>query len=285
MALLFAHPIGLLWPANLSNYAQTTMNHFSGKILLIDACNLIHRVYAGAQLENAPESIDTLVDITSRSIKRALKENQPSHAVAVFEGQGQTWRHKLLPNFKENRPKKHQAFIDALPLIKNDLLETFNIRSVEIEHYEADDVIATFATSLSKRQIPCTILSTDKDFSQIVNLYIKLRNHFSREDRDETWVHSKFNVYPKQIRTLFALVGDKNDKGIPGVPGIGVKTAAKLIRQYGDFQNLIDHAEKIGGKVGENLQNYILDFILSYKLMELKTNIDLSDFNLHDFRI
>ena len=261
------------------------MNHFSGKILLIDACNLIHRVYAGAQIENTPESIDALVDITSRSVKRALKENHPSHAVAIFEGQGLTWRHKLLPNFKEKRPEKHQAFIDALPLIKNNLLETFNIKSVEIAHYEADDVIATFATSLSKKQIPCTILSTDKDFSQLVNPYIKLRNHFSREDRDEVWVRSKFDVHPKQIRTLFALVGDKNDKGIPGVPGIGNKTAAKLIQQYGTFQDLIDHAEKISGKVGGNLQNHIVDFILSYKLVELKTDVNLSSFNLHDFRI
>lgn len=254
-------------------------------VLLIDAMNLIRRVYGGSPLEDSPDSVEPLVGVAKGSIKRALKETQPTHAAMVYEGRGQTWRHKLIPDFKTNRKTMDQCVQDAIPLIKEQVDSELNIKAIEIPAVEADDVIATVATSLDRQGIATTILSTDKDFGQILGGNIRLRNYFSSEYRDPAWFEKKFGVPVEYLQAVFAFKGDGKDKGIPGVPGIGEKTAAKWLNEFGGYENLLANIEELKGKAGQNVRDNLDDLKLSYQLCALKTDVELAGLNLSNFKL
>jgi 5'-3' exonuclease len=260
------------------------MTVMSNHLLIIDAMNLIHRVFKGGEKHDTSleDAVQRLESTCPGSIRRALRECKPTHAVMVYEGEGSTWRHAMYPAYKFNRELRPTAIAMALPEIRSQC-QSMGILPVEIAHYEADDIIATIARQCQQRSIPCTILSTDKDFAQLLSPLIRLRNHFAGEYRDADWLMKKYQVRPEQFRAALALMGDRVDN-IPGVEGIGPKKAAQLLAQYNTLGQLIENKDNIKGKIGENLRSQVEALELSYELVgflpEIKVGFSLKDARL-----
>lgn len=244
------------------------------KVLLIDAMSIIRRVYEAIQDSDHIAKAESAATSSVSSIKRALKDNAPTHVLCAFDSQKLTWRHEVYAAYKANREPTPAALVDRLPQIKSDLLD-IGLTSINREGVEADDIIATVTSKLSHTDAHITIASTDKDLLQLVNgNRIVLRDHFTGDIKDKAWVEARYGVAPELIGDLLALVGDSSDN-IPGVHGIGIKTAATLLQLYGSLDEIIFMKDVIAGKTGEKIRTQISQARLSKELVSLKTDIDL----------
>ena len=194
--------------------------------------------------------------------------------MAVFDHGGRTWKHDLYAPYQAHRKPMPQPLREALPAIQLGL-QALGLHSIAIEGIEADDAIATLAEkwcAASPQRV--IIVSTDKDFLQLLSDRICIYDHFKGLWRDEAYVLEKFGVKPAQMGDLLALMGDAVD-GIPGVPKIGQKTAAGLLRIHGHLDRVISNADKVEGQVGANLRQGIDLLRLSRKLVSFKTDTPL----------
>lgn len=206
-------------------------------------------------------------------IRRLLKDTSPSHFAIVFDAPGKTFRNDLYPEYKAHRPPMPDDLKRQFkPLIN--ILTALGFPLLIIEGVEADDVIGTLAVQASKQQKPMLISTGDKDMAQLVNEHITLVNTMSRQVLDIEGVSTKFGVRPDQIIDYLTLVGDTSDN-IPGVPQCGPKTAAKWLAAYDTLDNLLAHADSIGGKIGERLRESIPILPLSKQLVTIKTDVEL----------
>jgi protein Xni len=250
-------------------------------VLLVDALNLIRRVDA-AQREGVEHRMGaTAVDSCVLSLKRALKECNPSHAVCVFEGHGLSFRSDLYPDYKTGRPPMPADLESSLPAIRQGFYDA-GVKSVEMGSLEADDVIATLACKIESRGGSVIILSTDKIFLQLLSSLVRVRDHFHKRELDEGYVLQKFGVRPYQIVDLLALAGDPTNT-IPGVPGVGTKTAAKLLSEFQNLENILAHAPALGTRLGQAIAKNEDKAVLFQSLLRLKRDIDLG-LNLQSFR-
>jgi len=243
-------------------------------LLIIDAMNIIRRIHeAIAAPDSETKAADTIKSSLS-SFKRALKAHRPTHAVAVFDHGGRTWKHDLYEGYQANRKPMPEYLRDGLPIIKRELHE-MGLHWIAIEGIEADDAIATlvenWCKSSSERAI---ILSTDKDFLQLLNDQVCIYDHFKGVWRDAAYVLEKFGVKPSQMGDLLALMGDAVD-GIPGVDKVGSKTAAALLQIDGNLERVISNSDKVAGQVGANLRKGIEMARLSRKLVSFKADVSL----------
>lgn len=259
-------------------------------LLIIDALNIIRRIHEaipdaapGAaqattqgitpEADSAQKVADTVTS-SLKSFKRALNTHRPSHAVAVFDHGGRTWKHDLYASYQAHRKPMPQPLRNGLLTIKQELLG-MGLHSIAIEGIEADDAIAALAAkwcqTKSERAI---ILSTDKDFLQLLSDQVCVYDHFKDAWRDAAYVQEKFGVKPTQMGDLLALMGDAAD-GVPGVDKIGQKTAATLLRINGNLERLISNADKVAGQVGANLRKGIDTARLSRQLVSFKTDMPL----------
>ncbi len=243
-------------------------------LLIIDALNIIRRIHEAVPgLEDDAKIADTLASSLA-SFKRALKTHNPTHAVAVFDHGGHTWKHDLYVPYQAHRKPMPQPLREALPTIQLGL-QNLGLHSIAIEGIEADDAIATLAEkwcAASPQRV--IIVSTDKDFLQLLNDQVYIYDHFKGLWRDEAYIKEKFGVKPSQMGDLLALMGDAVD-GIPGVPKVGSKTAAGLLRIHGHLDRVISNADKVEGQVGANLRQGIEMLRLSRKLVSFKTDTPL----------
>jgi protein Xni len=254
----------------------------SVRLLLVDALNLIRRVHAAT-----PERDDTVpsqaaVEAAVQSLRRALRETSPTHAVSVFDGKEPTWRHRLYAEYKAGRKPMPPELERDLDTYRERFLG-LGVRSVDKPELEADDVIATLATKVAVRGGNAIILSTDTVFCQLLSDHIAVRDHFNKRDLDRDYVRQKWHVEPEQLVELWALAGSPTTH-IPGVPKVGPKTAAKLLGEHGSLEAALAAAERLGGKLGETLGRNAEGARMSRELASLRRDFSLG-WNLKSFRL
>jgi len=206
------------------------------------------------------------------AIKHLQRKYQGAKIIMVFDAKGSNFRHQMFPDYKANRSPAHDDLIIQIePLYK--IIRAMGFHFLCEEGVEADDVIATLSRFAAKSGIETIIASGDKDLFQLVGGNIKQLD-MKGKLYSEAEVEEKMGVRPNQILDLLALTGDSVDN-IPGVPSVGPKTAAKWLKQYSDIEGVKANAEKIGGKVGEKLRESFDLLDLSYKLVQLKFDVQL----------
>lgn len=248
--------------------------------LIVDGLNLIRRVYAATPPgEGSP--FDAALAATVQSLRRALLEASPTHAVVVFDGKEPTFRHEIYPEYKAGRkpmPEELRLGLDRY----REAFSALGVSSVSKPGVEADDVVATLAAGVASRDGNAIILSTDTAFCQLVSERITVRDHFQKRALDEGYVKQKYGVSPGALVDLWALAGSGTTH-IPGIPGIGPKTAAKLLLEHGSFERVLESAPSIPGTLGEALRTNAEQGRLSRELARLRSDLALG-WNLKSFR-
>jgi len=252
------------------------------RLLLVDALNLIRRVYAAQPGEDGPDRVDGALTSTVGSLRRAVRECEPTHAAVVFEGHGPSWRRQRYAGYKAGRTPMPEALKSSLPRFEEAFLEQ-GIASLSFPAMEADDVIATLATKVALRGGAVVILSTDKTFLQLLSDRIQVRDHFQQRPLDRAFVIDKYGVEPEQFVDFLALTGESTNN-IQGVPGVGRKTAATLLRQYGTLDQVCSESGAIQGKLGESLREHTEEVRMSQTLVCLRKDLELG-LNLRSFRL
>lgn len=243
-------------------------------LLIIDALNIIRRIHEVIAEPDSDEKVANTIQSSLSSFKRALNTHQPSHAVAVFDHGGRTWKHELYEAYQAHRKPMPQPLREGLLTIQQALYD-IGLHWIAIEGIEADDAIAALVEKWCQHSAEqVTILSTDKDFLQLLNDQVCVYDHFKSVWLDAAYVQEKFGVKPSQMGDLLALMGDAVD-GIPGVDKVGRKTAATLLRIHGNLERLISNADKVTGQVGANLRKGIEVARLSRQLVSFKTDAPL----------
>jgi DNA polymerase-1 len=165
-----------------------------------------------------------------------------------------------------------------------DVIRAYNIPLFAIQGFEADDIIGTISTKVSKENIECTIITTDKDMDQLVDKYIKVFNPRKKQIRDIDRIRNEMGIEPKSFIDVLALSGDSSDN-IPGVPGIGIKTALDLIREWKTLENVLSNTDKVKGKKRqENLVKFAESARLSMRLATIDIEVPL-DFSIEECRL
>jgi protein Xni len=240
-------------------------------LLIIDALNIIRRIHEAVPGEESEERVADTVTSSLASFRRALNTHRPTHAVAVFDHGGRTWKHELYAPYQAHRKPMPQLLRDGLLTLKQEL-QSLGLHWIAIEGIEADDAIAALAEKWCQSSTDrAIILSTDKDFLQLLSEQVCIYDHFKGLWRDEAYVLQKFGVKPSQMGDLLALMGDAVD-GIPGVDKVGLKTAAGLLRIHGHLDRVISNADKVSGQVGANLRQGVEMARLSRQLVSFKTD-------------
>jgi DNA polymerase-1 len=243
-------------------------------LLIIDAMNIIRRIHEAVPGSDSEAGVADTIKSSLASFNRALKTHRPTHAVAVFDHGGRTWKHELYAQYQANRKPMPDLLRDGVLSIKQ-ALPNMGLHWIAIEGIEADDAIAALAEKwcqASPDQV--VILSTDKDFLQLLSDQVRIYDHFKGVWRDQAYVLEKFGVKPAQMGDLLALMGDAVD-GIPGVDKVGAKTAAELLRINGHLDRVISNADKVAGRVGVNLRKGVEMARLSRRLVSFKTDMPL----------
>ncbi len=253
-------------------------------LFLADAMALAYRAFFSMKNAtlNAPDGTDTrtLYGFTSALLK-LLEDHQPEHIAVVFDKLGgkPTFRDQLYDDYKAHRPPMPSEIKSNIPLVKR-LVEAFDIPVLEVEGVEADDVIGTLAKRAEDEGVEAVIFSADKDFRQLLSDRVSmLRPPYMGEtfDREtpETFREKYGGLEPHQFVDLLALMGDSSDN-VPGVPGIGEKTAVKLIDQYGSVESIIEHAADLKGKrAREGMTEHADDARLSKQLVTIRCDVPL----------
>ncbi|WP_035872866.1 DNA polymerase I [Cucumibacter marinus] len=198
--------------------------------------------------------------------------DEPTHMAVIFDHSGKSFRNEIYPDYKGHRPDAPEDLIPQFPLTR-EATKAFSISCIEQEGYEADDIIATYATQAAEAGGKVTIVSTDKDLMQLVSDQISLLDTLKNRVIDAEAVFEKFGVGPDKVIEVQSLSGDSVDN-VPGVPGIGIKTAAQLINEYGDLENLLAHAAEIKqNKRRENLIEFAEQARISHQLVTLKKDV------------
>jgi protein Xni len=250
--------------------------------LIVDGLNLIRRVYAATPEGGSSAHFDSALGATAQSLRRAMTELSPTHAVVVFDGAEPTWRHELFADYKAGRrpmPEELRAGLDRY----REAFSKAGVASVSKAGIEADDVVATLATGVAAHDGRAIILSTDTAFCQLVSERIQVRDHYRKRNLDRAYVRERFGVGPEELVDLWALAGSSTTH-IPGVPGVGVKTAASLLDEHGNLDAVLGAAAGIKGKLGESLRANAELARLSRKLARLRTDLELG-WNLKSFRV
>ncbi len=218
----------------------------------------------------------TFCNMLWKILREGLNEVKPTHLAVVFDYSGKSFRNEIYTEYKGHRPEPPDELIPQFPLMR-DAVRAFGLVPIEQEGYEADDLIATYARIARKTGADVTIVAGDKDLMQLVRdgvtMYDPMPGNERRIGRDE--VIARFGVPPEKVTEVQALIGDTTDN-VPGVPGIGVKTAAQLIGEYGDLETLLKHAPEIKQeKRRQSLIEFAEQARMSKKLVELDDHVAL----------
>ena len=209
------------------------------RLLIIDAFNLLRRLYSALPAEeNEAPNIDHFLNAAQHSFSHMLEQHHPSHAVCVFEHYTTTWRHELYPPYKANRKPQPEAMLASFPRIR-EILGQQGIGTLEVEGFEADDVIATLVSITGRYDCQNLIVSTDHLLAQLLDEKTLLYDQFRKQLIGADAIHKRYGIFPAQLVDYFALVGS-HSVNVPGVAGIGTKTAAGLLQQYGDAKAILD---------------------------------------------
>ncbi|MDR0977827.1 MAG: DNA polymerase I [Endomicrobium sp.] len=253
------------------------------KFFIIDGNAYIHRAYHA--LPPLSTSTNQQVNAVYGFVRLLLKIKNsfsPDYIAVCFDHPSKNFRHKIFKEYKANRKPLDEALISQMPLAR-EAVEALNINIVEMQGYEADDLIAALAEHNKENGVQTVIVTGDKDILQLVeDENVLVWNDSKDLMYDSKKVEEKYGVKPGQLLDFFALVGDTVDN-IPGVKGIGAKTASNLIKEYGNLENILQNAGSIKGSAGRLLQQGRDNADISRKLIKLDSNIPL-EYKLDDFK-
>lgn len=243
-------------------------------VILVDGSSYLFRAFhALPPLNNSKGQATGAVKGVINMI-RALQKGYPdSRLVVVFDAKGKTFRNDMYPEYKANRPPMPDELRSQIQPI-HDIIRAMGLPLLVIDGVEADDVIGTLACEASAQGIDTLISTGDKDMAQLVTDHVTLINTMTDTRMDREGVIEKFGVPPERIIDYLALMGDKVDN-IPGVEKCGPKTAVKWLNEYGDFTGVLANADKVKGKIGENLRAAVDSLPLSHELATIKTDVEL----------
>jgi DNA polymerase-1 len=253
-------------------------------VYLIDGSAYFYRAYHAIAPLTTANGLPTHAAYGFTNILlRVIKEKTPEFLAVAFDAKGPNFRHEKYPAYKANRPPMPDDLAVQIPYIKK-IVEAHNIYTMEEQGVEADDLIASAARRLAALGYKIIVVSGDKDLLQLVNDDITIWDPMKDEYMDATGVKRKYNVAPGKLLDLFALMGDKSDN-IPGVPGIGPKSAEKLINEFGSLDGLYKNLESLKkSKMKENLEIHRADAFLSRDLIDLKEDLVISE-KIDDYRL
>jgi DNA polymerase-1 len=245
------------------------------RIYLIDGSSYIYRAYyAIRQLSNSKGVATNAVFGFTNMLLKVVRDERPDHLAVIFDAKGPTFRKEIYPEYKANRSAMPEDLRPQIPIIKQ-LVQAFNMPGLELEGFEADDIIATLARRFAERGMAVTVVTGDKDLMQIVNEQVRLLDTMKDQVVGLPEVAERFGGTPDKVVEVQALAGDSSDN-VPGVPGIGEKTARDLIAQFGTLENLLANIDQVSGKKRqENLRQYGEQARLSKTLVTLKDDLPL----------
>jgi len=243
------------------------------RLFLIDGSSYIYRAYfAIRHLSNSQGMATNAIYGFTNMLLKVIRELKPDQLAVIFDSKGPTFRKEIYPDYKANRAAMPEDLVPQIPYIKR-IVQAFNLPGIEMPGYEADDIIATLAKKFSAEGMDVTVVTGDKDLMQIVDDHIQLLDTMKDKVYGPAEVAERFGGADKVVEVQ-ALSGDSSDN-IPGVPGIGEKTAKMLIDEFGDVETLLANLDQLKGKRRENLENYADLARLSKKLVTLVDNLDL----------
>jgi len=222
-------------------------------VFLVDGQAYIYRAfYAVRELQTSQGVPTNAVFGFTSMLQRLLQEESPEYLAVIFDAKGKNFRHDLYKEYKANRLATPEPLRPQIPRIK-DLVRAYRIPVLELPGYEADDIIATLTRRWEKAGAEVVIVSGDKDLMQLVSDHVTMLDTMKGERIGIAEVRMKFGVDPARVVDVQGLMGDSTDN-IPGIPGVGEKTAIKLIQEWHNLENLLRHADEIPGKLGEKIR-------------------------------
>jgi DNA polymerase I len=243
-------------------------------LILIDGSNWLYRAYFALPPLRSPQGEPTgMVRGFAAMLKKLLKDYSPERIAVVFDPPGDTWRNTIYDEYKATRDATPEDLSTQFPHVKT-WVEAMGLPLLQVPHEEADDVIGTLARQARERKVPVLIVTGDKDMAQLVDDDVKLLDTMKNQTLDAAAVQEKWGVPPRQIVEYLALIGDTSDN-IPGVKGVGPKTAAKWLQEYGSLDALIAAAPGMPGKAGENLRAGLDKIPLARRLVTIRDAIAL----------
>ncbi len=255
------------------NTSQQNISSSKPPLYLIDGSSYLYRAYFAIRTPMSTSSglqTKAIYGVTSMLLK-VLREKQPEYIAVVWDARGPTFRHKLYDQYKANRPPMPEDLAAQIPWVRK-VVDALGLPQLELQGYEADDIIAALARKCIDREV--IVVSGDKDLLQLLNDNICIWDPMKDEVIDSDVFRERYGIEPWQWRDVLALAGDTSDN-IPGIPGVGVKTAIKLIKKYGSIKELLKNIDSIKGKLGERLRENREHLDLWIKLVSLHDDLPL----------
>ena len=258
------------------------------KLFLLDAYALIYRSYyafiKNPRVNSKGQNTSAVFGFVN-TLEELLRKENPTHIAVAFDPPGGTFRHDAYEKYKAQRQETPEDIRAAVPIIK-EIIAAYNIKELEVPYYEADDVIGTIAKKAEKENIDVYMMTPDKDYGQLTSDHIFMyKPKFAGSGFDVLDAKAIMEKYelssPDQMIDLLGLMGDASDN-IPGCPGVGPKTAQKLLEEYGTIENLLEHTSEIKGALKERLEDNKEQIIFSKFLATIKTDVPV-DFNKDEF--
>jgi DNA polymerase-1 len=261
------------------------------KLILIDGNSIAYRAFFALPLLNNEKGVYTnaVYGFTTMLLK-IIEEEKPTHMLVAFDAGKTTFRHKTYDEYKGGRQKTPPELSEQFPLVR-ELLDAFNISRYEAENYEADDIIGTLAKNAAEKEFEVKVYSGDKDLLQLVSdkitVILTKKGITNVEAYDEALIAEKYGITPKQIIDMKGLMGDSSDN-IPGVPGVGEKTAIKLLKEFGSVENVLESIDQISGKkmkekLEENREQALMSKELATIFLEVPFEKELDDLGFGDY--
>jgi DNA polymerase-1 len=244
------------------------------RLFLIDGSSYIYRAfYAIRHLSNSKGFPTNAIYGFTQMLLKVLKDHRPDYLAVVFDSKAPTFRSEAYKAYKANRPAMPEGLIPQIPYIKK-IIESYRIATLEMDGYEADDLIGTAAKGLES-EVDVVVITGDKDILQLVGDRIRVYDTMKEKRMGPEEVKERFGVLPEQVVEVMGLAGDAIDN-IPGVPGIGEKTATELIKRFGSIENLLNHLDEVPQeKLKEKLENHKELARLSRKLATIRTDVPI----------
>ena len=250
-------------------------------LYLIDGSSYIYRAYYAIRHLSSPSGFPTnsLYGFTQMLLK-VLKDRKPDHIAVIFDAGRHTFRNDIYPEYKANRAAMPDDLRPQIEPIK-EMVRGFNIPALELAGFEADDIIATIAGECKGHGVNVVVVTGDKDLMQIVDDRVRLLDTMKDKESGIQEVVERFGVEPSRVIDILGLAGDTSDN-IPGIPGIGEKTAIKLIQEFGSLDSLLERAGEVKGKNGERLLEFADQARLSKRLATTDDHVPI-DYSFDDF--
>ena len=250
------------------------------KLFLLDAYALIYRSYyafiKNPRINSKGKNTSAVMGFLN-TLNEVITKEKPTHIGVAFD-HGKTFRNEVFPAYKAQREETPEDIKASVPVIK-DILEAYHIPILQVDGFEADDVIGTLATQAGRQGIETYMLTPDKDYGQLVadNVYMFRPRHGGGYDKiGKAEISDKYGISsPAQVIDLLALMGDSADN-FPGCPGVGEKTAVKLINEFGSIDSLLNHTDQLKGKMREKVEAAVDDIKMSYFLATIRTDVPVN---------